>query len=91
MQSIFVQGLPVLGQKMSDPWGSDISDLSVIHFVIFNWRMSNPILKTKFLAHTASLKEEEESAKNRLEIGSAWQYDEDEAFKAKSGKHEQDC
>ena len=32
-QAIFVLGLRILGQKMNDPYGDDLIDLSVIHFV----------------------------------------------------------
>ena len=88
-QSIFVQGLRVLGQKMSDPWGADRTDLSVIHFVIFNWRMSNRVLKTRFPTHEASLEEEEELAKNCIDVGGAWE--DDQTDKAESGKNDQEA
>ena len=72
-QSIFVLGLRVLGQKMSDPWGADNIDLSVIHYTIFNWRMSQRILHTRFPRHEANLDEETDLAKGRLDIGAAWE------------------
>lgn len=71
-QTIFVQGLRILGQKMSDPWGDDKIDLSVIHFCVFNWRMSNRVLKSSFPPREASLEEEENLAKDCMGLGDAW-------------------
>lgn len=80
-----MRGLHVLGRKMSDPWGDDKIDLSVIHFVVFNWRMSKRVLKAKFPKHVASLEEEGDLAKGCIEVGKAWEYDEDEVHKAEDG------
>eukprot|EP00549_Striatella_unipunctata_P015902 CAMPEP_0118681696 /NCGR_PEP_ID=MMETSP0800-20121206/5081_1 /TAXON_ID=210618 ORGANISM="Striatella unipunctata, Strain CCMP2910" /NCGR_SAMPLE_ID=MMETSP0800 /ASSEMBLY_ACC=CAM_ASM_000638 /LENGTH=375 /DNA_ID=CAMNT_0006578019 /DNA_START=44 /DNA_END=1171 /DNA_ORIENTATION=+ len=44
LQNIFVIGLRVLGLKMADPYGDDIEDLSVMHYVTFTYIMSNRIL-----------------------------------------------
>ena len=41
LQAIFVLGLRVLGQKMSDPYGDDLIDLSVMYYVEFTWTNSN--------------------------------------------------
>jgi predicted membrane chloride channel (bestrophin family) len=46
VQAIFVIGLRLLGQKMSDPFGDDLEDLSVMHYVTEAWRKSNQILAT---------------------------------------------
>jgi predicted membrane chloride channel (bestrophin family) len=45
LQSMFVIGLRILGTKMSDPFGDDAIDLSVMFYCTFNWRMSNRILE----------------------------------------------
>jgi len=87
LQTIFVRGLRVLGRKMSDPWGDDEIDLSVIHFVIFNWRMSKRVLKAKPPRHDASLDEELDLAKGCIDVGKAWEYDDDAAHKAEDGKN----
>lgn len=83
-QTIFVQGLRILGQKMTDPFGDDKIDLSVIHFTIFNWRMSNRVLNSTYPSHDADLEEEKDLAKDTIDIGAAWQKKEDE--KAEAGQ-----
>lgn len=47
VQAIFVIGLRMLGQKMSDPYGNDLEDLSVMHYVTEAWRRSNQMLAAK--------------------------------------------
>ena len=50
VQSIFVVGLRLLGQRMLDPYGSDLEDLSVIHYVQEGWKASQRVLSTEFPA-----------------------------------------
>jgi predicted membrane chloride channel (bestrophin family) len=45
VQAIFVIGLRLLGQKMSDPYGDDLEDLSVMHYVTTAWTRSNKMLE----------------------------------------------
>jgi len=71
-QAIFVLGLRILGQKMSDPFGDDLIDLSVIHFVNFAWIMSNRVLESHF-QNEASLEEERSLKKDRKSLGDAWE------------------
>jgi hypothetical protein len=47
LQNVFVIGLCLLGQMMSDPYGNDVQDLSIMHYINFTWHMSNRILLTK--------------------------------------------
>jgi len=47
VQAIFVIGLRLLGQKMSDPFGDDLEDLSVLTYVTESWVRSNRILASK--------------------------------------------
>mmetsp|Transcript_37448 Transcript_37448/g.45740 ORF Transcript_37448/g.45740 Transcript_37448/m.45740 type:complete len:416 (-) Transcript_37448:224-1471(-) len=44
LQAIFVIGLRVLGQKFADPFGSDLEDLSVMHYCNNTWKLSKRIL-----------------------------------------------
>ena len=55
--------------------------------VIFNWRMSKRVLKTKFPRHDASLDEESDLTRGCIDIGKAWEYDEDGAHQAEDGKN----
>ena len=72
LQSIFVIGLRVLGQKMSDPYGDDLIDLSVMYYVEFVWTHSNRILKSHF-PEAASASVEEHLIAQRNTIGAAWE------------------
>ena len=71
LQAVFVNGLRILGQKMSDPYGDDLEDLSVIFFVEFTWTHSNRILSSYFPS-LISATEENELLKNRKFLGPAW-------------------
>jgi predicted membrane chloride channel (bestrophin family) len=44
LQALFVIGLRILGQKLADPYGDDLEDLSVMHYVNFTCRMSRRIM-----------------------------------------------
>ena len=72
LQSVFVIGLRVLGQKMSDPYGDDLIDLSVMHYVEFTWTHSNRILKSHF-PEAASASVEAHLISQRNGIGAAWE------------------
>lgn len=72
LQSIFVIGLRVLGQKMSDPYGDDLIDLSVMHYVSFTWTHSNRILNSSF-PEDASPAVESHLISQRKNIGTAWE------------------
>lgn len=50
VQSIFVVGLRLLGQRLLDPYGSDLEDLSVLHYVQEGWKTSQRVLCTEFPA-----------------------------------------
>ena len=70
LQSIFVNGLRILGQKMSDPWGPDEIDLSVIYYVTFTWKMSNRILESE--RPDVDEQQEEILRQNMDSVGKAW-------------------
>jgi predicted membrane chloride channel (bestrophin family) len=71
LQAIFVNGLRLLGQKMNDPFGDDLTDLSVRFYVTFTWTMSNRILESPY-AETFE-KEEARLQKSRISLGDPWQ------------------
>ena len=47
LQNVFVIGLRILGQKMNDPYGDDIEDLSVIYYVTSAHMASMRVLASK--------------------------------------------
>ena len=73
LQSIFVLGLRTLGQKMSDPYGDDLVDLSVMFYVDFTWTHSNRILNATVPSHEADWDEEQRLIDQRKTIGAAWE------------------
>ncbi len=76
LQAIFVIGLRILGQKMSDPYGDDLIDLSVIFYCNFTWRMSNRILNAQFPPNAASERVEKNLIRDRNDsIGNAFETD----------------
>jgi predicted membrane chloride channel (bestrophin family) len=75
LQVVFVIGLRILGQKMSDPYGDDLVDLSVIHYVNFTWTHSNRILNSHFPSEEASPAVENELIQKRKFLGAAWEQD----------------
>jgi predicted membrane chloride channel (bestrophin family) len=72
LQSVFVIGLRTLGQKMSDPYGDDLIDLSVIHYVTFTWTMSNRVLESQF-PESINWSDEQELKWQSKPLGSAWE------------------
>lgn len=75
LQSLFVVGLRLLGQKMSDPFGSDVEDLSVMFYLNFTFTQSNRILAAEAPKRPADedpVALEEEIVHDRVTIGAAW-------------------
>lgn len=72
LQAIFVIGLRILGQKLNDPYGDDLIDLSVMHFVHFTWQMSNRILCAHF-PEEADPVIEDALKREREHLGAAWE------------------
>lgn len=71
LQSIFVIGLRVLGQKVSDPYGDDLVDLSVMFYVQFTWLNSNRVLLSD-APPASDYAIEHDLARNRITVGAAW-------------------
>eukprot|EP00977_Amphora_coffeiformis_P007409 scaffold1600_cov179-Amphora_coffeaeformis.AAC.24 len=61
--AIFVIGLRMLGRKMIDPYGSDLEDLSVLHYIQIAWDRSHGVFTTKFPANVSPELEDELSDK----------------------------
>jgi predicted membrane chloride channel (bestrophin family) len=73
LQSIFVIGLRILGQKISDPYGDDLVDLSVMFYVEFTWTQSNRILQSHGPPEPEpNPSTETELQRHRKTVGSAW-------------------
>ncbi|KAI2509424.1 hypothetical protein MHU86_4925 [Fragilaria crotonensis] len=70
LQAMYLSGLRILGQKMSDSYGDDLTDFSVVFFVQFTWTVSNRTLESQILNpnHT----EEAVLKKWQICIGDAW-------------------
>lgn len=76
LQAIFVIGLRILGQKMGDPYGDDLEDLSVIFYCNFTWRMSNRVLNARFPPDEPSERVEKTLIKERNDsIGNVFEDD----------------
>eukprot|EP00562_Extubocellulus_spinifer_P000015 CAMPEP_0178477750 /NCGR_PEP_ID=MMETSP0696-20121128/4294_1 /TAXON_ID=265572 /ORGANISM="Extubocellulus spinifer, Strain CCMP396" /LENGTH=446 /DNA_ID=CAMNT_0020105075 /DNA_START=205 /DNA_END=1545 /DNA_ORIENTATION=+ len=75
LQSIFVIGLRVLGQKLSDPYGADVEDLSVMFYLNFTFTQSNRILSAEAPKRPTDedpVEVEEKIVEDRVTIGAAW-------------------
>jgi len=72
LQAVFVNGLRILGQQMSDPWGDDLVDLSVMFYCNFTWTHSNRMLSSQ-LPDECSDEVEEALVKKRQFLGAAWE------------------
>jgi predicted membrane chloride channel (bestrophin family) len=73
LQSIFVIGLRLLGQKMVDPYGDDLEDLSVLHYLRDGWTTSNRILRTQCPAPLQAGEEESLQRIKTVSLGRAWE------------------
>lgn len=81
LQSVFVIGLRLLGQKMVDPYGDDMEDLSVLHYIKETWQKSNRILAAQ---HPGEVDPpvEERLVKEMVSIGQAWEPKKETGMKA---------
>ena len=72
LQAIFVIGLRLLGQVMVDPYGDDLEDLSVIHYIEHTWLSSNRILQTRFPNELNRTEEDTILQTTKNKLGRAW-------------------
>jgi predicted membrane chloride channel (bestrophin family) len=59
LQAIFVIGLRMLGRKMIDPYGSDLEDLSVLHYIETAWQRSQAVFLAQYPGQVSAATEEE--------------------------------
>jgi predicted membrane chloride channel (bestrophin family) len=72
LQALFVVGLRILGQKLADPYGGDLEDLSVMHYVNDACRTSQRILASKNPPPFDDMEEDNLSRKQTEALGEAW-------------------
>lgn len=78
LQAIFVVGLRVLAENMSDPFGSDVDNLSVLHYINFTWTSSIKILLAE-KRPPIDKNAEEQICLGRPPLGEPWDEDDKNA------------
>lgn len=76
LQVMFVTGLRALANEMSDPYGDNVINLSVMHYMNFTWTMSRRMLEAE-LPEPADLVMEEQVCRESQSIGDAWEVSKD--------------
>ena len=87
LQSIFVIGIRVLAQKMRDPYGDELEDLSVLTYVIDAYHGSMRVLNCEQRGPLDS-RAEQRLTDHRESIGTAWACDSANFFLGGSSHHE---
>jgi len=77
LQALFVIGLRILGQQLSDPYGGDLIDLQIARYVNMILNGSNQILAAKRL-HPPSVETELRLQLKMSSLGQAFEYDTDD-------------
>merc|ERR1712025_1268363 len=77
LQALFVIGLRILGQQLSDPYGGDLIDLQIARYVNMILNGSNQILAAKRL-HAPSVETELRLQLKMSSLGQAYEYDTDD-------------
>jgi len=77
LQALFVIGLRILGQQLSDPYGGDLIDLQIARYVNMILNGSNQILAAKRL-HPPSVETELRLQLKMSSLGTAFEYDTDD-------------
>lgn len=77
LQALFVIGLRILGQQLSDPYGGDLIDLQIARYVNMILNGSNQILAAKRL-HPPSIETELRLQLKMSSLGQAFEYDTDD-------------
>jgi predicted membrane chloride channel (bestrophin family) len=77
LQALFVIGLRILGQQLSDPYGGDLIDLQIARYVNMILNGSNQILCSKRL-HAPSVETELRLQLKMSSLGQAFEYDTDD-------------
>lgn len=73
LQAVYVIGLRLMADRLAEPYGSDLEDLSVLYYINYAWTMSRRILEAELPGEPVL--EEEEALANDAEqpIGYPWQ------------------
>jgi len=79
LQSLFVIGLRILGQQLSDPYGGDLIDLQIARYVNMILNGSNQILASKRL-QAPSIETELRLQLQMSSLGQAYEYDTDDEY-----------
>ena len=77
LQALFVIGLRILGQQLSDPYGDDLIDLQIARYIEMILNGSNQILQAKRVT-PPSLATELKLKSQMTSIGKAYEYDDEE-------------
>ena len=73
LHHVFYTGMRELGKTLSDPFGMDYEDLSVMHYINFTWRESGRIMQAENPLKTTSITSEESLViERKASIGEAW-------------------
>ena len=76
LQGMFIIGLRLLAAKLAHPYGDEVENLSVIHYVNDTWRMSMRMLEAEMPSPVNAEKEEEmckqQTGIDGYAIGEAW-------------------
>ena len=71
LQCVFMVGLRILGEKLEDPYGDDVEDLSVMHYCNFVWRMSTRMIHAE-LPKPIDADQELQFSQGTQNYGTAW-------------------
>jgi hypothetical protein len=76
LEVAYVTGLRVIAKEMADPYGDDVNDLSVMHYINFTWTMSRRMLEAE-LPEPVDPEMEEQLCRESKSIGDAWEVSKD--------------
>ena len=73
LQAVYVIGLRLMADRLAEPYGSDLEDLSVMYYVNFTWTMSRRILEAELPEEPDLEFEEELINEAEQSVGYPWQ------------------
>ncbi len=73
LHHVFYTGMRELGKTLSDPFGMDYEDLSVMHYINFTWRESGRIMQAENPQTETSIRSEESLLfERKASVGEPW-------------------
>lgn len=78
LQAVYVIGLRLMADRLAEPYGSDLEDLSVIYYINFAWTMSRRILEAEMPGEPSLEEEEGLIQQAEQSIGFPWETNEAE-------------